>query len=507
MPGKSRNFPPSGLNTSLSAKLLVRPELKLTLHQKLFIELLPLTNLDLIQEVTAKAEQNPLCEIEESPTENDGDDTKDEDELEKEETEEKTEASIENYEKNSDIDLEEVFNDCVKTQWDRNQDEFSPFSYLSSPRSLKDNLKLQYHVNCDDESLYTAGELIIDSIGENGYLTINLADLSIIAGESLEKLKKALSFVKKLDPPGIGASCLEESLAIQLERSGEAGTLAFRIVSEGGLDFLKNSDYKSIARLFKTGLQEVIEASKRIKKLNPRPASGRWQTNVQHITPDFILKEERGELVLSALWSNVEIPFVRLTISRSQHADVVRKMTEEILAKKRKESDLVDFERKYNEALFLSRLPKYIKDRENSIEKVARAIVSRQFDFLKGTGPLKPLSEKEIAEETGLHPSTISRIVQNKYIETGDGIFALKHFFTGPVKTDSQTNSSSAEVRGIIKTLVESEKPSSPFTDDKLAEILKSRGFKIARRTVAKYRAVLNILPSSMRKKIEFSES
>ncbi len=506
MPGRKGKINTAGPRPSISARLMVRPELKLTLHQKLFVELLPLANIDLIHEVVQRAEQNPLCDLEEIsqfPDLKDIDSDNDDDDTEKENFSEET---IESFEKKSDIRLEEVFNDSVKTQWDKGGEIFSPLSYLSVPNTLKDNLKIQYHVACDDETLLDAGEFLIDSLDSDGYFSLNLADISMISGFKIDELQRALLKIKELDPPGICSSGLEESLAIQLDRCGEKDSLAFKIVSQGGLKYLKNSDYKTIARKLRVSISDVIEASNRIKKLNPRPASGAWHEKTQHIVPDFILVEKDGAYELSALWSGVEIPFVRLTISRQQYNEIVSEMKKDIFENKRKESDLSDFIRQYHEALFLSRLPKYVKDRDNSIEKVARAIVARQFDYLRNLNSLKPLTEKEIAEETGLHPSTVSRIVQNKYIETDTGIFPLKHFFTGHVKSDSERICSSSEVREIIKNLIEEEKPHSPYTDEELKSMLKDRGFDVARRTIAKYRALMNILPSSMRKKIDHSK-
>ncbi|MBN1620173.1 RNA polymerase factor sigma-54 [candidate division WOR-3 bacterium] len=506
MPGKKGKINIAGPRPSISARLTVRPELRLTLHQKLFVELLPLANIDLIYEVVQRAEQNPLCDLEEPSQALDSQDIDTDDDNDETEKENFSEETIESFEKKSDIRLDEVFNDSVRTQWDRGGETFSPLSYLSVPNTLKDNLKIQYHIACEDKSLLDAGEFIIDSLDSDGYFSLNLADISMISGFKIDELQRALSKIKSLDPPGICSSGLEESLAIQLDRCGEKDSLAFKLVSQGGLNYLKNSDYKTIARKLKVSVSDVIEASNRIKKLNPRPASGDWFEKTQHIVPDFILVENDGAYELSALWGGSEIPFVRLTISRQQFNEIVSEMKKDILQNKRKESDLSDFIRQYHEALFLSRLPKYVRDRDNSIEKVARAIVARQFDYLRNLSSLKPLTEKEIAEETGLHASTVSRIVQNKYIETDRGLFPLKHFFTGHVKSDSAQICSSSEVREIIKSLVEEESPNSPYTDEELKAILKDRGFDVARRTIAKYRALMNILPSSMRKKIDNSK-
>ncbi|MBN1150311.1 RNA polymerase factor sigma-54 [candidate division WOR-3 bacterium] len=506
MAEKGKNTYFSGIYPSLSAKLSLKTELKLTLHQKLFVELLPLTYLDLLNEVTVRAEENPLCEIEEEPQRESEEEDYELDDPEEEGNIQATEFSIENFEKNSDIDLEEVFNDSVKTQWDRDKEDFSPFSFLSSPNDGKENLKIQFHVQCQDKSLYYAGEFIIDSIGKDGYMTLNLADLSMISSESLENLKHALEIVKGLDPPGIGSYDLEESLKIQLERAGEKESLAYRIVSQGGLDYLKNKDYKALARLFKVSASDIAKANMRIKALDPRPGASIFQNSPQYIIPDFTISAEGEDLVISAIWRKEEIPFVKLKISRSQYNEIVQNMRAEIEKGQRDRKDLVDFERQYNEALFLSRLPRYIRDRENSIEKVVRAIVSRQLDYLKRTGPLKPLTEKEIAEETKLHPSTVSRIIQNKYIETENGLISLKSFFSTTVKSQFSSPKSSAQVQEIIKKIVGEENTLTPLTDDEISNVLKQKGFDVARRTVAKYRAVLGILPSNMRKKIDFPE-
>lgn len=334
--------------------------------------------------------------------------------------------------------------------------------------------------------------ILIDSINDEGYLIEPLEQiLKTMPFEpkaKLEELEKSLKLIQNSSSPGIGARNLSECLTLQLKIvNGDKKliNLALKIVNES-LNLLGNKNYNVLKNNLNCSDNELVEAIKLIKKLNPKPG-----LIFQKIQPhDFIQADTKVEKSNNN-WeiSLIEDNFLKLKINED-YKDMMSKSTKE-LDKESKE--------KYQEAKWLI---KSLKERSITIIRVSRAIMKSQNEFLeKGKLFLKPLVLKKIAEELDLHESTISRVTTNKFISTPHGIFELKYFFGSSIKTNSGNDLSSKAILFRIKELIKNESTNHPYSDEQLSILLKKEGIQIARRTIAKYRIALKILPSNQRKK------
>jgi len=335
--------------------------------------------------------------------------------------------------------------------------------------------------------------ILIDSINEDGYLIESLEKIiqSIPFEQEvkLDELDKILTLIQNSSSPGIGARNLSECLSLQLKiinGNTKLVNFALRIVNEF-LNLLGNKNYAALKNNLICSNEELDEVIKLIKSLNPKPG-----LVFQEIQPqDFVIADTKVEM-FNHNWeiTLIEDSFLKLKINED-YQDMIKK-----------ESNKFDKEakNKYQEAKWLI---KCLRDRSITIIRVSRAIMKKQNDFLnKGKLFLKPLILKNIAEELELHESTISRVTTNKFISTPHGIFELKYFFGSKIKNYYGDDLSSKAILFKIKELIKNEKSANPFTDEQLSFLLKGEGIQIARRTIAKYRIALKILPSNQRKNI-----
>jgi RNA polymerase sigma-54 factor len=328
-------------------------------------------------------------------------------------------------------------------------------------------------------------EFLIGSLDDRGFLTTPVEDLSLQHGIPLDGLQKAKDLLTTFDPVGIGADDLRECLLIQLDRLGKRQSLAYRLV-DIHLDDLANKRYPILARKMSVPIEQISRASDFISTLDPRPASRFTASSNNYVTPDIIIERQGGEWV--PVMNNDDLPHLRLSnaykdmISQPGSSTEVRNYIRD----------------KLRSGKFLIRS---IHQRQQTIFKIAVQILAHQQEFLKkGTGFLRPLNMAQVADEVGVHETTVSRAISGKYMATPHGVFELKFFFRHGVKTDSGEDLSNTSVKNAIADLVKNEPKSKPLSDDKLAKILDGQGIKVARRTVAKYREALNILPSHLRK-------
>jgi len=333
---------------------------------------------------------------------------------------------------------------------------------------------------------------LIDSINDDGYLTEPLKNIiEVIPFEpkaELKELEDILILIQNSSSPGIGARNLSECLSLQLKvikGNKKLNSIAFKICNEF-LNLLGNKNYSLLKNNLKCNNSDLNEAIKLIKSLNPKPGQVFRIINPQ----DFIKSDTKVEKS-DDIWevSLIEDNFLRLKINED-YQDIAKT-----------EPDKFDkeFKDKLQEAKWLI---KNLRERSITIIRVSRAIMKKQIDFLeKGKLFLKPLILKNIAEELDLHESTISRVTTNKFISTPHGIFELKYFFGSTIKNDNGNDLSSKAILFRIKELIKNETSNSPFSDEQLSILLKKEGIQIARRTIAKYRIVLKILPSNQRKK------
>jgi RNA polymerase sigma-54 factor len=291
--------------------------------------------------------------------------------------------------------------------------------------------------------------------------------------------------VQSFDPAGVGARDLRECLMLQLERAGEKDTLEYRIVSEF-IEALGKRRIPEIARGTGTEVDEVQDAMENIARLEPRPGRSYLPDNDQYILPEVFVTRSGDDFVVAT--NNDHIPHLRISntykdlMSQGENsAEVKNYIREKIRAGK-----------------FLI---KSLHQRQQTIVNIAREIVNRQREFLKkGVSHLKPLTMVQVAEVVGVHETTVSRAVSGKYIQTPQGIFEMKYFFTAGIQTASGDGMSNTSVKDMISEIFEREDGMKPLSDQEVVKMLKDKGIVIARRTVAKYRTELNILPSNLRK-------
>ncbi|MBL8382001.1 MAG: RNA polymerase factor sigma-54 [Burkholderiales bacterium] len=344
-----------------------------------------------------------------------------------------------------------------------------------------------------DRGLLTA---IVEALDDDGYLTIGLDEIAdMLPGEleiDLGDLETALKLLQSCEPAGVGARSLAEALTLQLRgRQGAAAALARTIVTEH-LDALAARDFTLIKRACKCSESDLKAARELILSLNPRPGALFDTADTRYITPDVIVRKSKTGWRVAI--NPDAVP--RLRINR-MYADILSRERGRGAASG---GDGTGLASRLQEAKWLL---KNVQQRFETIERVAQAIVDRQRHFFDhGEVAMRPLVLREIADELGLHESTISRVTTNKYMLTPRGLFELKFFFGSHVATDSGGACSSTAIRALIKQLVSAEDLKRPLSDSKIVDILGQQGIVVARRTIAKYRDALKIPPANLRKSL-----
>ncbi|NOZ63429.1 MAG: RNA polymerase factor sigma-54 [Caldiserica bacterium] len=352
------------------------------------------------------------------------------------------------------------------------------------PPSLQDTLLRQLRMSDLSPHEQEIGEILIANIDENGYLKFPLEDIAEVLKIAPSEVEKVLKVIQSFDPPGVGARNLEECLLLQLERKGNANPLLSRVIREY-LGDIAGKKFSFLAKKLGISEEEVRKIAGEIAALEPRPGREYSSLRPLYITPDVSVKKTaRG---YSVLVNQDEVPPIRIS-------PLYRKILEE---RKKKKKEYQFLREKLRDAVWLL---KNLNGRYDLIKKVAEFIVEKQKMFFdKGPKHLKPLTLKEVADVLGVHPSTVSRVTSRKYMETPRGVFPMKYFFSGMAPGNEDMSSTSLKEE--VKKIIENEDPENPLSDEKIARILKSKGFPIARRTVSKYREELSILPARMRRK------
>jgi len=360
-------------------------------------------------------------------------------------------------------------------------------NFLSRPISLIDHLQFQLYTSTTDQALQEIGNYIIGNLDQNGYLRVPIAEISAELGVSIEAVERALRLVQSFDPPGIGARDLKECLLLQLKERGEEKSLDARILSECAAE-LEAGKWKLIAERLRVDLGAVMEAIERIRKLDPRPARSFTAEETQYLTPDVFIYKIEGEYVV--VLNDEGLPRLRIS---PYYLKILRKGGKEWDGGTREY-----IEEKMRQAVWLLRS---VGQRQRTLYKVAQSLVKFQRRFLdEGISYLRPLTLRQVAEDISVHESTVSRVTANKYVHTPQGTFEMKFFFHRGLSSQGGDMVSSTSVREEIRKILSGEEGGRPLSDQRLCQILRSRGIKIARRTVAKYRAQLQI-PSSTRRK------
>jgi RNA polymerase sigma-54 factor len=485
------------LKQQLSQKLLQ----KLSPQQIQLMKLLQLPTVALEQRIKEEMEANPVLEEgKELESEDNLDITQDEYEADNEVSEAEKEFDYEDYIDDDDTPDYKLY---VNNKGKDEEEKSIPLSGgITFHQKLEEQLSL---LDLDDET-FTIAHYLIGSLDDAGYLRRDLKsivdDLAFTQNiiTTPEKVEEALKIIQSFDPPGVGARDLRECLLLQLKRkhtNTPAHKLAIAIIEDSFEEFSKKHYDKIIKKLNITE-EELKAAIDEILKLNPKPGNSANDASpaAQAITPDFIVTINNGKLELSLNGRNVP----ELRVSR-QYADMLRDYSKNKNKTKADKEAITFVKQKLDSAKWFIDA---IKQREHTLMSVMQAILDYQKDyFLEGDETLlKPMILKDIADKVGLDISTVSRVVNSKYVQTPYGTFLLKSFFSESLSTDSGEEVSTREVKKILQDLIENEDKKKPLTDDKIAKILKEKGYNIARRTVAKYREQLGIPVARLRKEI-----
>jgi RNA polymerase sigma-54 factor len=363
------------------------------------------------------------------------------------------------------------------------RDELPFENMVRSQSSLADHLEEQLRFATEDEAVRRIGSEIIGNLDEDGYLRAELAEIAQRGQVPVENVERVLAMVQAFDPPGVAARTIQECLLIQLKADPNPDPVSVEIVEQHFED-LSRRRYPDIARALKLSLDRVMESVEEIMGLEPKPGRRFGGADTRYIVPDVVVQKMGGEYVV--LLNEDGIPRLRVN---SLYRSLLRSSGDEARQY---------VEQKLRSAVWLI---KSVDQRQRTLRKVTQSIVKFQREFLdKGLPYLRPLSLRDVGEDIGMHESTISRVTTNKYVETPQGLFELKFFFHSGIASGDGEMVSSISVKKMIQDLLANEDPSKPLSDQEVAQILKGRGLVIARRTVAKYREELGILPSHQRR-------
>ncbi len=373
----------------------------------------------------------------------------------------------------------------ARSQEDEDKRQFF-FDSIVTQETLQQHLMGQLNQNVLDAHDRKTAELTIGNIDDNGFLQTTPEEMAMNTGIPAEDFEHMLTLVQSFYPPGVGARDLRECLLIQLKRSGKQNSLEYKIISEHMPDLGKRR-FPEIARRMGISVEQVQKCANNIAQLDPRPGQIFAEAPQNYVLPDVTVEKVNGEY--QVVLNGEQIPHLRISNTYK-----------DIMAQDGNGSEVKDYIRdKIRSGKFLI---KSIHQRQQTISNIAHQIVARQREFLDhGTAHLKPMTMVQIADAVGVHETTVSRAISGKYMSTPQGVFEMKYFFTPGYQTSSGEAMSNTSVKEAIMDLVKEEDGNSPLSDKEIVEILSERGIPIARRTVAKYRTELNILPSNMRRK------
>ncbi len=458
------------------------------------LKLLQMNIQSLEQEIKNELEENPVLELDEDFKETEGviEEQKYEDpekELEIKEDKEEVEWDVieDSYE------LEEYDTSYLQERITKEDEEkYEIERFVKNSKSLQEHLLEQANLRFDSEEDKKIAEFIIGNIDDNGFLTLPIEEISrqLNMEDNIEKIEKILKEIQKLEPTGCGARDIREALLAQLEADGKENTLHYEIIEKYYDDFKKRK-IRDLARKLDRPVKIIEEVIKEITKYPIYPGQKYTSSldEYKYVEPDIIVrKDDKGEWIVE-----INEGFLPKLKINKKYKDSINSKND------RKAKEFLA--QKYEKANFIINS---IKQRRETLQKVAKAILEYQKDFFEKGEGLKPMTLADIAEMIGVHTATVSRAINSKYILTPYGMYKLKDFFsTSLPKDDSEKEEdiSAKEVMKMIEEIIANEDKSKPLSDEKIANILNSKNIKIARRTVAKYRDELGIPPARMRKK------
>ena len=391
-----------------------------------------------------------------------------------------------------EIDFGSYFDDYLdpgyKSPASENVEKPSFETFLSSPVTLSDHLHSQLALVALSEEVRDAADGVVGNLDENGYLLSSPEEMAEEGGHKLEDVKEAIHVVQTLDPAGVAASDLRECLLLQLESRGAKDGVAWQIVHDH-LKLVETRQPREMVRLLRRPMEHIQIALDVIKHLDPRPGLRYSGPGARQVEPDVYISKDGEDYLIQV--SDDDVPQLRLNPQYRRMLDREQEPNREVRSY---------IKERYASAI---QLMKNIEQRKQTILKVCQSVVRRQLDFLEhGIDQLKPMMIKEIAEEIGVHPSTVSRAVSNKYAHTPQGVFELRYFFSEAVQGPGGGATPLLILKRRVKKMIEEEDPMHPLTDEQITERLQGEGIEVTRRTVAKYREDMRI-PSTHQRRVK----
>ena len=469
----------------LGYDLTIEQTQKLTMTPELIqaIQILQFNTQELDEFVQDELMQNPVLEFDKTYDEKNRDEVSKSEEMDAKACEQ------------ADIDLREKvkeaeYDDISYKQWEYSRDKDEDYSFeqfVSKEETLEDSLLLQLTFSSLKGEDLKIGRFLVEAIDDNGYLTVTTEEVAKVFQVETEKVEEVLDVIQTFEPSGVGARDLKECLIIQLAARGLLEDTVEYIILHHLEDLCENKLNK-VAKALGLPIGQVQMVCDLIRSLEPKPgrsfASG---SNVKYITPDVTVEKIDGEY--QVITNEYSAP--RLMVS-PYYTNLARSALDDMELNKY-------LNEKYNAAIWLI---KSIEQRKQTIFNVVDAVIKHQKNFLDhGTKYLKTLTLKQVADDLGIHESTVSRAINGKYMQTPRGVFEIKYFFSSGVTGSDGEGVSSNSIKSMIKDIIDGEDPKNPYSDQDMVKLLSDRGIEISRRTVAKYREGLNILSSSKRRR------
>ena len=472
-----------GLHLKQRQQLVMTPKLQQAL------KLLQMPTIELQQMLKQEIMENPLLDEEDELIETQETQEEEKERQEPEAKEEEKAADPDPEEPEEKVDWEEY----LQSGWEMSaglgeeiQEEFVERVPIAK-RSFTDQLISQLRIVTDDERTIEIGDYLVGSLDESGYLTCELEEVAQTCRTSVDEVEKVLRIIQTFDPPGVGARNLKECLLIQLGARGLEESLAARIIRDHFDDF-QQKRYPELAKKLKVSIQEIQSQCQVISTLDPKPGFELVAGEPQYVIPDLVVDKVDDKYVVYL--NDRNIPRLR-----------INHVYQEELLKDGKDGDRETREFIQSRLKSARWLIQTIEQRRRTMVKVMECIVDKQRVFFeKGTAFLRPLTLQQVASEINMHESTVSRVTTNKYVQTPRGVFGLKFFFSSSLGTQDGSEISAKSAKDKIRRIIEQEESRNPLSDQKIADILRKDGLNIARRTVAKYREQLSLLPARMRR-------
>jgi RNA polymerase sigma-54 factor len=465
------------LHTKFVQKLILTPSLQQA------IKLLPMSTLELADMLNQEIVENPM--LEEMPTE----------ELQPAEpaaqTEEAPAQPSEAKDTWDDSDYQYFFGDYLddgyRPRGMQEVKELPPIeNTLSTTTSLTDHLHWQLSLSTDQPLPREIGDAIIGNLNDDGYLVASIEEIAQMGDWDVADVERVLALIQEFDPVGVAARDLQECLTLQLSHLSLLGTPTEQIVTEH-LRLLQNHQLPELARRLNMSLDELKPHIEIIRQLDPKPGSRFNPAPSQYVIPDVYVAKVDGQYM--AMLNEDGLPQLRISPVYRRLLDKGGQSNEETRAYVKE---------KFRSALWLI---KSVDQRQKTIHKVATSIINFQTEFLDlGIEHLRPLVLRDVANDIGMHESTVSRVVNNKYMHTPQGVFEMKFFFHSGISSSFGESVSSVTIKQRIKKIIEAEDSRKPLSDSKIVSILQKEGLLLARRTIAKYREELKIPTSNQRK-------